>query len=324
MSCAGHFVCVTSVQTIAGSKRVWILFVGDGRVGNQVFQYAALSALAPPNARIFAVGLEDLAGMFELRGPRCQVLRGGVWIKRIVLYVVRPLLLRPLARWLRLFGYARELETQGRHGGSDGAVEVRAGLFSGLLFVDGGFYQNSEYWPRVFPPACMELKECWRAEARALLAARLGARAGDAFFLHVRRGDYVGFTCYGVGDLLLPLEYFLRAIEAVRAHSSRPLVVVTDDAAWVESAFAHIPDRVVVSTNPRLDFAVMAQCGAGIVSNSTYALAAAMFMHAPDIVYAPQYWFGFRVRQWLPPRIRFAHQRIVYLPVSLPPMADAA
>jgi hypothetical protein len=315
MSCAGNLHCVASLRTFAGSKRVWILFVGDGRVGNQVFQYAALSALAP-KARIFAFGLEDLAGIFDLRGPRCHVWR-GIWLKRVIWHLLRPLLLRPMARWLRLFGYARERETQGPHAGSDGAIEVRRGLIPGLLFVDGGHYQNSEYWPRLFPPACLEVKPALRAQARALLESRLGERASGAFFLHVRRGDYLGFHSHGVHELLLPPRYFVSAVEAMRARGPRrPLVVVTDDVDWVERELGHVPDRVVVSTSPKLDFAVMAECAAGVVSNSTFSLAAAMFMRSPDVVYAPQYWFGFTVLQWLPPRIRFSHERIVYLPVA--------
>ncbi len=46
-----------------------ILFIGEGRLGNQIFQYAALSSIARPCARLTAIGLEDLEGLFDLMVP---------------------------------------------------------------------------------------------------------------------------------------------------------------------------------------------------------------------------------------------------------------
>ena len=37
-----------------------IFFIGEGRLGNQIFQYAALCSIAPPGTKILAIGLEDL------------------------------------------------------------------------------------------------------------------------------------------------------------------------------------------------------------------------------------------------------------------------
>jgi hypothetical protein len=296
-------------------RRVLILFAGEGRLGNQVFQYAALSSIAGADSRVIAVGLEDLPRAFELLGPRCTVLPGGLWMRRLVKYLLRPLLLLPLARWLRLMSYAREPDTKGAHRGSDGRLRLQPGLIRKLLFVDGGYYQNSDYWPDLFPPRSLRLREQWRVEARREMqwSEADGARP---FFLHVRRSDYVGFTSYGLSELLLPVAYFRKAIEEVRARiGPRRILIVTDDAAWVEREFADIPDRAVISGSPLLDFAVMTECAGGILSNSTFSLAAALFMREPEVVLGPEYWFGFRVREWLPPRIRFAHDRIKYLPI---------
>ena len=73
---------------------------------------------------------------------------------------------------------------------------------------------------------------------------------------------------------------------------------------------------MVVSTQPLVDFAIMAECAGGILSNSTFSLAAALFVRDPEIVLGPEYWFGFRVGHWLPPRIRFGDPRIEYLAVD--------
>jgi hypothetical protein len=294
---------------------VLILFVGEGRLGNQVFQYAALSSIAGKNSHVYAAGLEELSQAFELLGPRCSVIPGGVWMKRVFKHLLGPWLLRPLARTLRLISYAREPETTGPHGGMNGSLRVQSGLIRGLMFVDGGYYQNSEYWPDVFPPRFLRLRDEWRLEARRVIERARGA-AARPIFLHVRRTDYVGFQTYGVSNLLLPPEYFRRAVEEARARiGARRLLIVTDDVAWVERELSDVPDREVISGSPLLDFAVMAECAGGIISNSTFSLSAALFMREPELVLAPEYWFGFRVRQWLPPTIRFEHDRIRYLPI---------
>ena len=292
-----------------------ILFIGEGRLGNQVFQYAALSSVASADARILATGLEDLDELFELRGPPLRALRGGIWFKRFAKYVAAPLL-RVLARDLRLFSYACEPQRGDAHRGWGGELVIRRGLARGLLFVDGGFYQSSEFWGQLFPPRSMQLRERWRVRARAVLAASAGRPPERPCFIHVRRGDYLGFSSYGVSDLALPAPYFSRAMEELERRAAPDLfVVVTDDPAWARTEFGHRTDMIVLSQDPRTDFAVMAECASGAVSNSTFSLAAALFMRDPQAVIAPRYWFGFRVAQWLPPRIRFEDPRIAYLDV---------
>jgi hypothetical protein len=71
----------------------------------------------------------------------------------------------------------------------------------------------------------------------------------------------------------------------------------------------------VASFSPALDFAIMTECGSGVLSNSSFSLAAAFMMTSPDLVIAPRYWFGFRVGQWFPPRIQAIHEKLLFLPV---------
>jgi len=184
------------------------------------------------------------------------------------------------------------------------------------LFVDGGYYQNSDFWPVVFPPRALRLREQWRVAAQRTIEAA-AATLEKPIFLHIRRSDYLGFTTYGLTNLVLPTQYFRSGIARVRERlGPRRLLIVTDDPKWAEREFADIPDRAVVSGHPIVDFAVMAECAGGVVSNSTFSFVAALFIRDPGIVLAPEYWFGFRVRQWLPPRMRFAHRHIEYLPIS--------
>lgn len=75
-----------------------ILFYGEGRLGNQIFQYQALNHIATRADKIFAVGLEHLENVFCLKGPRVVLVTRNQMLKRFFKFVVLPLVLRPLAK----------------------------------------------------------------------------------------------------------------------------------------------------------------------------------------------------------------------------------
>jgi Glycosyl transferase family 11 len=294
-----------------------ILFYGEGRLGNQIFQYQALSRLAKPSERIVSVGLEDLERSLELGGPRLTVLTRNSVLKRIMKYAVNPFLLRPLSRTLRLFNYGSEK----RYGvppkcGPSGELSIRAGLLDGFTFVDGGYYQNSSFWATLFPTALFRIKATLRDAARSYLDSicAVGLRPS---FVHVRRGDYLTHIDYGLEDLSLPASFYHTAIRELALRvGERHLVFVTDDPAWVDENFRNITGKTVVSLEAAMDFAIMAECAGGILSNSTFSLTAALMLKNPDVVIAPKYWFGFRVGIWYPPMIHFQHPKLIYLPVE--------
>lgn len=294
-----------------------IFFYGEGRLGNQVFQYHALSTLAGRDDSIVAVGLESLQASLDLNGPRLRVLTRSKWLKRIVRYVLIPCLLRPLCRGLRLTNYAFERESgDGAKRGADGEIVLRRGLLPRFLFVDGGFYQNGALWNQVFPTRTMRLKATLQQQARNYLH-EVNAGAAPNAFVHVRRGDYLSYSAYGVADLNLPESFYRSAIATLRSQlGDIHLVFVTDDPHWVRERFADIEHKTIASFSPVLDFALMAECNAGVLSNSTFSLAAALLLDHPSLVIGPQYWFGFRSGEWLPPRIRVDHPQMLYLPAA--------
>jgi len=296
---------------------VKILFYGEGRLGNQVFQYQALSTLAGRDDAILAVGLEHLHASLELHGPSVHVLTRSKWLKRLIKYLLIPCLLRPLCRSLRLANYAFEREIgDGAKRGADGEIVLRRGLFSQFLFVDGGYYQNGALWHPAFPAHTMRLKPTLQQQARKYLHEVNDGTKPNAF-VHVRRGDYLSFSAYGLDDLNLPESFYRSAMDTLKARLGEVhLVFVTDDPAWVRERFADVEPKSIASFSPALDFAIMAECNAGVLSNSTFSLAAALLLNQPRLIIGPRYWFGFRSGEWLPPRIRVDHPQMLYLPAT--------
>lgn len=292
-----------------------LFFFGEGRLGNQVLQHQLLMRLGVTGETVLAAGLEQLPDVFERVGARLLVLTRSRTAKRIVKHLLMPFVVRPLARDLRLFNYVHEPLARYRGTlGHSGDYRIRAGLLRWVTVVDGGYFQNGAIPLQRFPLAGLRLRGELLARARAFLYDARRGRELDPVFVHVRRGDYANFTDYGLTDLVLPDTYYRNAIEEARTRVERPLFVfVTDDHAWVERTFADVAPRAIVAGDAALDFAVMTQCAGGIVSNSTFSLAAALMMERPRLVLGPHYWFGFRVREWYPPRIRVDDPRVHYL-----------
>jgi hypothetical protein len=294
-----------------------IFFYGEGRLGNQIFQYQALSQIARPGERLVSVGLEDLQRCLELRGPKLNVLTRSALLKRIVKYVINPLLLRPLARTLRLLNYGFESSAgTPPHRGAGGELSMRSGLIGSVTFIDGGYYQNSAFWPTLFPAHLFRLHESLRAAARSYLDSICGAGLRPAF-VHVRRGDYLTHTDFGLSGLSLPAEFYHEALKELAARAGpRHLVFVTDDPCWVRENFAELSNKSIAAFDADMDFAVMAECAGGILSNSTFCLAAALMLNNPDTVIAPKYWLGFRAGAWYPPRLAYEHPSLTYIEVA--------
>ena len=293
-----------------------IIFYGEGRLGNQVFQYQALSHIAKLSEAIMAIGLEELQQVFELRGPKLLILTKSLLVKRIAKYLFIPLLVRPLARTLRLINYAME-STGGTHPhtGATGEIQLQRGLINCITFVDGGYYQNSILWKEPFPAKLFHLKEELRSAANNYLTSVITEDA-KPIFVHVRRGDYLGYGSYGLTNFSLPAEYYRRAMQALSEQFERVhFVFVTDDAPWVADTFNDVINKSIASFSAKMDFAIMAACRSGVLSNSTFSLAAAFMLDSPETVIAPRYWFGFRVGEWYPPRIQVMHDKVNYIPV---------
>jgi hypothetical protein len=292
-----------------------ILFYGEGRLGNQIFQYLALSRIAKTSELVLAAGLEELEGPLDLHGPRLKVLSRDKTIKRLIKYLVVPVLVRPIARTLRLINYAHEIRHQGVPNEGTGDLALQAGLLRRVTFVDGGYYQKPLDWTPIFPATLVSVKQELRDTARDFLRTVTSCEDRLAF-VHVRRNDYLSFSSFGVTDLCLPLSYYRNAIKELRLRVGPcHLIFVTDDKGWVEDNFRDIDKKTIVSSDTITDFSIMAECTDGVLSNSTFSLTAALLLTNPGVVVGPKYWFGFRVSKWLPPSIEIRHERVIYVSV---------
>jgi hypothetical protein len=116
----------------------------------------------------------------------------------------------------------------------------------------------------------------------------------DPLMVHVRRGDYLNESSFGV----LGINYYLKAISEIeKKQGVKPIWLFSNDPQKAIEIFPHeIQKRIRVVSEPELtameNLQIMRLCNKHIIANSTYSWWSAQLARAehPD-VYFPDPWF---------------------------------
>lgn len=267
---------------VSGHTRAMIICRLHGRLGNQMFQYAAARAVA---ARL---------GVPVALDPREAQARGEGVLTRVFDLPVAVADKLPPARsnlpaylaW-RWLGLSPRLCRE-RGLGYNSAVE----RLTAPAYLHG-YWQSERY----FADAADLIRHDFTFPAfstpqNAEMADRI-ART-QAIALHVRRGDYLALGQHAVCDQ----AYYLSALDQVLQGVADPVVYVfSDDPDWAKTNLPLPCEKVVVDFNgPDTDFEdmrLMSLCRHNVIGNSSFSWWAAWLNRTPGRrVAAPARWFG--------------------------------
>ena len=130
---------------------------------------------------------------------------------------------------------------------------------------------------------------------------------GDAIFIHVRRGDYIATPDH---HPTLPIDYYKEALD--RFNSDLPVLIFSDSLDWVKEQELFSSDRFLISENhvkypniiklgdgsiqqsliPYWDLCLMSMCKGAIIANSSMSWWGAWLQNGVGKVIAPNLWFG--------------------------------
>jgi hypothetical protein len=120
--------------------------------------------------------------------------------------------------------------------------------------------------------------------------------------IHIRRTDYLnlGHLNLGGDDLSLPVEYYKNAISKFDRQNVH-FVFISDDIDFVQKNFGEIGNKTVSQDSEIMDFQHLLNADGCIISNSTFSWWGAWLNNKTEkIIYAPQYFMGWRVRKETP------------------------
>lgn len=274
----------------------YIILFENGRLGNQFFQYLS-ARTAAPRAQIICIGLQSLLMTLQPGVQHLADTKSGGLLKKLFNRLGRDRALN-LAKNKKLWSVISEMRDD-----YDPPILLAGGLLSKIAILDG-FFQNKEIFEK-FSCEDFPLRIERVESAREWIKTNVSSRGFNSYFIHLRRGDYVRWPS-AEHPAVLPLRWYEQQMnEIARADERAHFVVCTDDKPYAEEMFGSNPLVSVFRGSEIDDFFLMTQCsGGGILSASTFSWWAAwhgkrFFRYSRYI--APQYWAGWRLKEWYPP-----------------------
>lgn len=254
-----------------------------GRLGNQMFQYAAACGLAKRLSVPFTIdprraiykGEGVLTRVFDLDWAEQVKLPPAQHERPVSYYLWRGLRLSPKIYRENALGFNEAFKT-----------------LPDDTYLHG-YWQSERY----FENAAEDLRNAFEfrhpmSPQNAEMAAQIAS--GPSISLHVRRGDFVDLGAHVCCDQ----TYYDKALAAVTKGSADPTVYVfSDDPQWAKD---HLPlpfKKVVVDFNgPETDYEdmrLMSHCEHNILANSSFSWWAAWLNPNPHKrVAGPEQWFS--------------------------------
>lgn len=268
-----------------------ILFLADGRLGNQIFQYAFLKTIQRDNENIIVSGFEELREVFKINNI-INLNKKNKFLRIFIYRIMKPILIfladKKIISSINvnhekiLSKYRRETTTYSK----------QKGLFDGFIFVKLGFFQSEDFFNNKIVED-LNIQDKYLSQADELLN-RISVNTNKVF-VHIRRGDYKNYKVYGKSTLL-PINYFHEQIKWFQINRENPFFIfLSDETEFIEEEFKYVKNKIIsLNNHSGTDLAIMTKCNSAILSPSSFSWWGSYLMKERDIVFAPKYWLGFR------------------------------
>jgi hypothetical protein len=262
-----------------------ILFISDGRLGNQLFQYAFLNTIAKEGEKIVTVNMEQFVDKFDIDNMNFKHLPLGKYWKFLIRKFFKTFLIFCVR--LKLIGYISQNKTATS---LLSTFSTKKGLLS-ITLVETNFFQSENFFDK--SKVDFQIKDRYLKEAKSFLS-----QISDEYtkiFVHVRRGDYIFESYLGIQGIDLPKSYFEQSMTNIIRNIKNPFFIfLSDDIGFVECCFQGLENKIISKNNMAVDLAIMSLCEYGIVSNSSFSWWGAYMMKNRKKVIFPKYWYGWK------------------------------
>ena len=259
----------------------------EGRLGNQLFQYAFSFSIAKKRNCDYYFNVDSfykfvVLDYFKLR--KFESLR--LFYARCLYFIAK----KKQAKFISIDEYNPE----------DNLLN-----FEDKNVLYNGYFQSLFF----FKDFESEVKELFRIKKKYKNQFKVKYKEcfenNKTVVIHVRRTDFVNFGNDELGgkDLSLPISYFQKCIDELEMIPDLKFYLISDDEEFVKQSFQFKKSFTFERNSEIIDFQLLLNADYLVISNSTFAWWATYLNAKKTKVYAPMYWLGFRVKKEFPDKV---------------------
>ncbi len=151
-----------------------------------------------------------------------------------------------------------------------------------------GFYQSKDYFTTAFPLIYINIK-IKKKYIKLFHQAFPNFKSEKTLCIHIRGGDYKENP-----TSLLPKSYYEKCLKKIVGLETYKILIVTDDVKYAQEIIPNgLTEFCVQSNEMIIDFQLMINADALIISNSSFSWWAGTLNKRDGVIYAPKNWLGY-------------------------------
>jgi hypothetical protein len=233
-----------------------------GRLGNQMFQYAALKGIAKNRGLDFCIPPPELSGKIDenVRNSDCNIYR---------IFNLSPsaIQITQNEQWReRTFNFDQDLFDN-----CPNNVDLV------------GYFQNERYFKNIEN----EIRREFSFSTETLELCQDFIKNQEYISLHIRHGDYIRNPNHPIQ----PIEYYQRSLEFFDPNLK--VIIFSDDFSWCKNQSFFDKTRFLISENnpTEIDLCLQSMCSYHIISNSSFSWWGSYLAKSKGTI-APKLWFS--------------------------------
>ena len=256
----------------------------NGRLGNQLFQYALALSLAKKFNTFFIIDNDSKPDYVKK-----YFKSNGLSNSRIGRAVLKNLLINHLP-----FIYQNNAET---------TTDMLPLIGNNRFYY--GFFQSEIYFKNII--SSMQKRLQLKKIYKKAFTDKYGHlfKGEKVLAIHYRLGDYLTWGTEQTGgmNMSLPESFYLNALKEIKNLDDYKILLVTDDIENAATKLHEIINKVIISDSEIIDFQLLMHADKVIISNSSFAWWGAYLNKNHAEVFAPENWLGFKVNTEMPSNV---------------------
>ena len=271
-----------------------VFFFGDGRLGNQIFQYAFLRSFFK-NKKIISFSFIELFFLFKNLPNNFVIKIKNKYLKYLSNKILNLLFI--FLSSLRVISSIKPLVKKIYSSDCELKKLIQIKGFLPITFVYPYFFQ-SDFFYKTKTINKFKIKDEYILKAKNYISKytfNSNSNNLEPIFVHIRRNDFKNLIVADKSNACLPFGYYLFAINWFLKNVSNPFFIfLSDDKKYVKEKFNFLKNKIISYNNQYVDFCIISLCKYGIISNSSFSYWASSFIKEKKVIFAPKYWLGWR------------------------------